>query len=321
VTNQNLTMRPICGREELELFCSLPYVLNDEIADDLDAGRRRPEWMWLALDDDRVLARAAWWGRADDTAPSILDILDVEEQDRDVEFDRAALMTSLLLAATAVVLPAGASQPDYSRFVRADWRQHEATALGVRDRMEALEKTGARLLVERLRFVWHPGVAIAPPSGRLAFRPLRDAEELLTLMTLALEGTLDVHSQQDLTQMSARDAAVSHYEGELAQYKSPREWWRTATLADGEAVGFVTPARNDYNAIMAYLAVLPGHRGNGYVDEILAEGTRVLAAEGVPRIRASTDLDNLPMARAFGRAGWVNFERTINMTWQPPVES
>jgi RimJ/RimL family protein N-acetyltransferase len=46
-----------------------------------------------------------------------------------------------------------------------------------------------------------------------------------------------------------------------------------------------------------------------------------VAAEGVPRIRASTDLDNLPMARAFERAGWVNFERTINMTWQPPVES
>jgi hypothetical protein len=36
----------------------------------------------------------------------------------------------------------------------------------------------------------------------------------------------------------------------------------------------------------------------------------------VLRIRASTDLDNVPMAEAFGRAGWVNFERSISMTWQ-----
>jgi hypothetical protein len=123
-------------------------------------------------------------------------------------------------------------------------------------------------------------------------------------MTLALEGILDMHSRQDLTQMSAGDSAVRHYEGELVQYKSPREWWRIATRADGEAVGFV----------------LPGHRGNGYVDEILAEGTRVLADHDVPHIRASTDLDNVPMATAFERAGWINFERTINMTWQKIVE-
>jgi hypothetical protein len=52
-----------------------------------------------------------------------------------------------------------------------------------------------------------------------------------------------------------------------------------------------------------------------YIHEILAEGTRILAGQDVPRIRASTDLGNAPMAEAFRRAGWVNFGRTINMTW------
>jgi RimJ/RimL family protein N-acetyltransferase len=75
------------------------------------------------------------------------------------------------------------------------------------------------------------------------------------------------------------------------------------------------PAHNGYNPIIAYLAVLPEHRGRGYVDEILAEGTRVLTAQDVPRIRASTDLGNAPMAAAFARAGYVDFEREINMTW------
>ncbi|NUR96483.1 MAG: GNAT family N-acetyltransferase, partial [Kribbellaceae bacterium] len=65
----------------------------------------------------------------------------------------------------------------------------------------------------------------------------------------------------------------------------------------------------------AYLGVLPAHRGNGYIDEILAEGTRILAAEGVDHIRASTDVGNVPMAKAFARAGYVNFERSLNFIW------
>lgn len=87
------------------------------------------------------------------------------------------------------------------------------------------------------------------------------------------------------------------------------------TLHSSWTVGFVTPARNDYNPIIGYLAVLPERRGNGYIDEILTEGTWILAEQGVPRIRAATDLGNAPMAQAFRRAGYVNFERTISMTW------
>ena len=90
----------------------------------------------------------------------------------------------------------------------------------------------------------------------------------------------------------------------------------SATLGeDGEPVGFIVPARNAYHPVIAYLGVVPEHRGHGYVDGLLAEGTRVLADEHVPRIRAATDLGNAPMANAFARAGYVNFERAVNMAW------
>jgi hypothetical protein len=102
-------------------------------------------------------------------------------------------------------------------------------------------------------------------GGRLFFRPVQDTGELLTLMTRALDGTLDAHSHDELTRMSAREAAVSHYQGELARYTSPKDWWQIACLPTGTPAGFVIPARNDYNPIIAYLAVLPEHRGNGYV--------------------------------------------------------
>jgi hypothetical protein len=75
------------------------------------------------------------------------------------------------------------------------------------------------------------------------FRPVRDTGEILDLTTRVLDGTLDAHGREDLTRMSAGEAAVRHYEDELAVYRSPRDWWRIATVPDGEPAGFVTPAR------------------------------------------------------------------------------
>jgi RimJ/RimL family protein N-acetyltransferase len=313
VEQRDLTMRPIAGCEELDLFSRLPYVLNEELGGDLAAGRRRPEWMWVALHGDQLLARVAWWGRTGDDTPFVLDIFDIDDGNADRPC--VDIGTRLLQTAMAEVVPAGTRRPMYNRVIPPDWREDTMSRRMVEDRMAALERTGARLFVERLRFEWRPGAPIPEPRRRLVFRPVRDTEEILALMTLVLDGTLDAHSRDDLTRMSARESAIRHYEDELAHYRSPRDWWRVATLPGGEPVGFVTPARNDYNPIIGYLAVLPEHRGNGYIDEILAEGTRILAAQGVPRIRAATDLGNTPMANAFQRAGYVNFERTIIMAW------
>jgi hypothetical protein len=221
----------------------------------------------------------------------------------------------LLKTAMAEVIPAGVTPPEYDRFIPPDWRNDTVARRVVEDRMAALEQTGARLLVERLRLEWRPGTSIPEPSGRVSFRSVRDRDELIALMTLVLDRTLDAHSRDDLARMPAEQAATNHYEHELAKYRSPRDWWKVATLPDGESVGFVIPAQNDYNPIIAYVGVLPAHRGKRYVDDLLAEGTRVLAAQSVPRIRAATDLGNGPMAEAFQRAGYVNFERAITMTW------
>ncbi|MFI8347420.1 GNAT family N-acetyltransferase [Streptomyces sp. NPDC085596] len=309
----DLTIRPINGPEELDLFSQMPYVLNEELADDLALGRRRPEWMWVALRGDRLLARAAWWSRPGNDTPLILDILDVD--DNALNPDHSDIGVRLLHTAMAATLPDGSCPPEYSRLVPPDWRENTLTRQTVENRMTILERTGARLFVERLRLEWHPESPVPKRTERLAFRPIRGADELVALMASAMEGTLDAHGRDDLTRMSAQEAALKHHEDELARYTSPRDWWRIATLPDGEPVGFVLPAHNGYNAIIAYIAVLPTHRGNGYIDDLLAEGTRVLAEQDVPRIRASTDLGNVPMANAFQRAGYVNFGREINMTW------
>ncbi|GAA0395831.1 GNAT family N-acetyltransferase [Streptomyces luteireticuli] len=300
-----MIFRPLGGPDELGLFRRLSYVLDEELADDLARGRRQAERMWVALRGDRLLARAAWWGGA-----SLLDVLDVDDGLPAAE--RVDIGVRLLRTALDDTPATG----EFSRFVPSGWRADAAVRQAVQDRMTIVERMGARPFVERLRLEWRPGTAIPEPDGRLAFRPVRDTGELLALMTSALDGTLDAYSRADLARMPAREAAVAHYEDDLARFADARHRWRVATLPGGEPVGFVVPARNDYHAIIAYLAVLPAHRGSGFVDGILAEGTRVLAREGVPRVRAATDLGNTPMADAFRRAGYVDFEREIVMTWR-----
>ncbi|MDN3355314.1 GNAT family N-acetyltransferase [Actinomadura sp. DC4] len=303
----DLTLRPITGHDELDLFTRLPSSLDDELAGDLAGGLRRPEWMWVALRGDRLVARAAWWARPGHDEPYVLDVFDLD----DATHDRVDVGVRLLETAMAEV----PVTPQYCRFVPPGWRDDPAVRGPVGERMSALERTGAHLFVERLRLEWRYGTPVPEPRGRLSFRPPGSPVELITLMADVLDGTLDAHSRADLTRTSPWEAAVAKYEDELAGYASPRSWWRIATLPDGEPVGFVIPARNAYNPIIAYIGVRPGHRGNGYVDDLLAEGTRVLAAQDAPLIHASTDLGNVPMARAFARAGYVAYEHQIDMTW------
>ncbi len=311
----SVSYRPLTGPEEIDLFCRLSYVLDHELTEDFAVGCRRPEWSWVALDGDLLLARLAWWTAPGGDVPLKFDFFDID--DTLPRADRDEIGLRLFETATATVFPAGAKLPEYGRFVPPDWHEDPAAREVVESRTRVLESTGARLLAERLRLQWTPSSLLPEPRGRLVFRPVAHREDLLALMTPVMEGTLDANSQADLASgLSPREAAERHYDGEFAGFKSPHEWWRIAELPGGGApVGFVVPARNSYHPIIAYIGVLPAHRGNGYIDEILAEGTRILAAEGVDRIRASTDLGNVPMAKSFARAGYVNFESSLNLVW------
>jgi hypothetical protein len=311
--HDDLTVRPITGPGELDLFNRFPHKYNEELAADLRDGHRQPGWLWVALHHGRLVARAGWWARRGDEHPRILDLFDLDDYGRPETVD---IGVHLLSTAMAEVVPDGTCPPEYLQEVDPDWRAAPATRQPTEDRMAAAARTGARIFVERLSLEWHPGTPVAPPTGRLAFRPVSGPDELLALMTDALDGTLDAYSRADLAKMPRREAAAEHYHGELERYTSPREWWQVAELPGGEPAGFVIPAHNGYSPIIAYLGVVPAHRGHGYIADILAEGTRVLAAQDVPFIKAATDLGNVPMAAAFHRAGWQTTGHRIDMTWE-----
>jgi RimJ/RimL family protein N-acetyltransferase len=66
----------------------------------------------------------------------------------------------------------------------------------------------------------------------------------------------------------------------------------------------ILPNRNTDGAVVGYLGVLPALRGRGYINDLVAHATRFHAGRGEPRIAATTDTTNRPMAAAFEHAGY-----------------
>lgn len=124
--------------------------------------------------------------------------------------------------------------------------------------------------------------------------------------------TLDAHARRTIA-TAGLDAAAQEDLDLLRWLPSPRQWWLLAYDEAGELVGLTIPARNHNDPIIAYVGVVPEHRGHGYAYDLLAEATHRLVAEGADRIVAATDTTNTPMAAAFAKAAYPIALHRIDM--------
>lgn len=274
----------------------VPALTPEKIREELAAGQMRPEWTWFAEDENgEVLARALWWGRADSERPIALDCLQV----RSSVPDPAAVAAGLLAAGHE----AFGTFPDYNISLPRDWRTSpDGLADAVAWRRKAAASSGLVREIERLRFEWTPAAGTAEPTGRLVFREGTD-EEFLDAFVRLSSGSLDLHTQHELRTIDAEELARDDIEF-YTDCPGERSWWRLAHLPDGTLAGMAIPSATPYHRNVGYLGVVPEQRGQGLIDEILAEITRFHAAEGADRITATTDTVNAPMAAAFSRAGY-----------------
>jgi RimJ/RimL family protein N-acetyltransferase len=63
------------------------------------------------------------------------------------------------------------------------------------------------------------------------------------------------------------------------------------------------------SAVIAYVAVVPSHRGRGLARHLVHRGTEQLLESGAMKIRGDCDRDNVAMVKAFERAGYEQFAR------------
>ncbi|ROS61228.1 ribosomal protein S18 acetylase RimI-like enzyme [Frigoribacterium sp. PhB160] len=300
-TDASLLIRR-CRRADVPLLTAwtsadpVAWVGRRALTDELETGAYRPEWSWIAERDGRPVGRALWWGRAGADVPSTLDCLTVSPgvpvpEDVGTALVRAGLDTF-----------GSHGDLEFNVDVAVSWAGDPAAAEAVRWRHEAAHRGGFARTTERISFAWTSSDPMPPRSTRLRFESAPDAFFQAMFADVA-SGSLDGHT----IDMAAREGVEALAEDDLAFYLSlpgDREAWRSARLSDGRTVGFIVPTRTAYDASISYLGVLPGHRGHGYVHDLLAEMVHVHHEDGQPRIVGTTDAANRPMRAAFERAGF-----------------
>ncbi len=269
--------------------------------DELARRQYRPEWTWIAEEAGRILARAVWWGFGHAAHPVALDCVYADDSFP----GRVALAAELIAAGQQALRPPhGAVPPRYEIGLPVGWRSDPAVAAALGWRRDAAARAGLSEELERIRFEWTPDAGLPRPSGRLVLRPEPDDGAFLGVFRQIAVGSLDVTTRREVAALGAGRQAREDM-GIYLSMPGDRDWWRLAyTAAGGRLAGMILPNRNTYGAVVGYLGVVPGMRGRGYIDDLVAETTLFHAGRGEPRIMATTDTTNLPMAAAFERAGY-----------------
>jgi ribosomal protein S18 acetylase RimI-like enzyme len=287
-------------------------VTADHYRSGLDNTTYRLERTWIAQDGDRMSARAVWWCSQDSGLPLALDSISVV----DSVPDPATLATDLLTAAHRVFQTQGVSElPAYHVFLPVHWRDDPVAAAAMAWRQQAAAGAGLVEELERLRYEWVPEVGLPASAGRLIFAAEADNEAFLAVFKKIAMGSLDMTTRRGVDAVGI-DAQVREEMDVYLSMPGDREWWRLAYTPEGELAGLAIPSANAGGHVVGYLGVVPKMRGRGYVDDLLSEITRILVDAGARRIVADTDTTNVPMARAFERAGYRNF--AIRMVLSAP---
>lgn len=166
------------------------------------------------------------------------------------------------------------------------------------------------------------GQPLPAPEG-VAVRTLADVgrDAYASVVTACTAGTLDRVDADAVASMGARgwaDALI----GDCYDDADAASWFVISHPAGGEHLGFVAVGAFDEEATgtVLHIGVVPGHRGHGYVDQLLRLANLACRARGWKGMLSDVDVTNAPMMAAMERAGhhaadrpwhkWVHRMRT-----------
>ncbi|MFF8276454.1 GNAT family N-acetyltransferase [Streptomyces lateritius] len=274
---------------------------REYLAQLLDSGCTRPEWCLVAEDGDgRTVGSAVLWTIPGHEVPLAVVLFEAPA-------DAPETGTALLDAAAAKARELGATELEHvvDSPAQAPQFQRDPERRGA-----LLRRAGFREVRDGRRFRLDVPAAGELPADdpRLTFRSLAELgpEPFVAVLEELLTDTADARLADDVRRHGPRRAAELLFE-ETAELKHEPEWWELGYDADGTVAVISLPAENPSVPVIGFVGVAPAHRGKGYATSVVVRGTRVLAAHGATEIRGDCDAANRAMAKAFERAGYVNF--------------
>lgn len=169
-------------------------------------------------------------------------------------------------------------------------------------RCHVMETVGMELFHEKRGFSWIDDGSRVAVGDRLEFRSVAETgtDAFRSVMAACGEGTLDRNdryywegcgpdnwSAQMITYLTEEDASM----------------WLVG-YHDRLPVGFVAVGSDDdWGSTIIHIGVLPEHRGNGYIDDLIGAGTAAAQGSGVATMLSDVDVINEPMMNAMRRAG------------------
>jgi RimJ/RimL family protein N-acetyltransferase len=254
----------------------------------------RPEWLVADGDSSAVL-----WTLPGGDVPSHVVLVETDWADAELRAGRALMARVHALAARL-----GAEELAHTIDSPPVPPQHQEHPQA---RVALLEATGYELVRDGLR--WLHSAPSAAREGPLTFRTLSEVgdDAFVDAIAATFEGTPDAELRRDIEEQGAREAARRYLQDHEALDHRP-EWFELGYAGDALA-GVIMAARNPTSAVIAYVGVVPQQRGRGYAPALVRRGTHRLAAAGATEVRGDCDRENVAMARAFERAGYVRFAR------------
>jgi ribosomal protein S18 acetylase RimI-like enzyme len=115
---------------------------------------------------------------------------------------------------------------------------------------------------------------------------------------------------------SPHQEQLREYAESLLQRRSTRPGWCVLGLESGVPVAraalWALPDETvptPTSAVVAYVGVVPEQRGRGLAAQLVRRATEQLIGSGAGEIQGDCDRDNVPMVKAFRRAGYEQIAR------------
>lgn len=280
---------------DVRTFSPADFEKYDNFREILEEGSTRREWSFIAESGGEELARAGFLSQippADAPVEIYLFGLSVDWQNPLAVEAAHQLLVTALPAVSRVGAPVDArTNPE----VHPDFDQRRAL----------FQAAGMGLFQEKQGHTWRAGATAMPArSGRLSFRNYADIprHEFLAVLSRGPAGTLD-RNDRYYYQLTGAVGWAKIMEGFLGP--GDEQTWKVGYDPTGVPVGYVMLSAfdEDDTGTIAHIGVVPDQRGNGYVNDLLAETTADAASRGFTTIISDTDVLNVPMIAAFERAG------------------